>query len=181
MEYTLRNLIQAWSMNRIPGQGGGIPNILALDNNQVSRVPLSDIPSTWQMVTLHEQNGSRLCRNMVMILYKATHNFRERDHAARLPNMEVNNALLFKLRIVFNIIYISPMFFSAFRVMGEFFSGNCQCIYIFSYIFVRIFHQLVMEFNFSNCVHILMAQCMLRDSLVSRLHKRSRVILMNLL
>ncbi len=121
MEYALRNFIQAWNMHRIPGQGGGIPNILALENNQVSRVCLSDIPSTWQMVTLHEQNGSRLCRNTgyghdPLQGHTQLQSLRERDHAARFPNMEVvfqdllhNNALLFR-NCVQHYIHITNAF-----------------------------------------------------------------------
>ena len=50
----VHNFVLAWNAHRIPGIRGGIPNILASRAPQVSRISASLIPTTVEMVRIHQ-------------------------------------------------------------------------------------------------------------------------------
>ena len=64
MENAIKTFICAWNSHRIPGPRGGVPNELASQHSHVSPLPYNSIPSTTQMIGLHEAGGRRLCRNV---------------------------------------------------------------------------------------------------------------------
>ena len=47
----------AWNSHRIPGPDGGIPDIIFAQNNHVTSLPPNAIPSTQEVVRMHEQDG----------------------------------------------------------------------------------------------------------------------------
>ena len=52
--------VSAWNCHRIPGRNGGIPNMLARANNQVTPISRQNIPSLDQAISAHENNGGCL-------------------------------------------------------------------------------------------------------------------------
>ena len=56
--------VHAWNSHRIPGPQGGIPNVLALHRN-ITVLPSTSVPSTPQIIAVHESNGRRLSRTFV--------------------------------------------------------------------------------------------------------------------
>ena len=94
METVLKNFIEDWNQHHIPGPGGGIPNTLAIERNNATHLLSSDIPSTSQMVALHEQSGNRLCRDGAyghdpLLCHPQLQSLQERDHATMFPDMGV--------------------------------------------------------------------------------------------
>ena len=64
MKDPVNMFIQAWNNHRIPGCSGGIPNTLASQANQVTPLISSSIPSTVDIIQIHEQDsGNQLCRD----------------------------------------------------------------------------------------------------------------------
>ena len=86
--------ISAWNCHRIPGPKGGIPNTLALQNNRVTRLVTSSVPSTLQLIQLHEQGGNRLCRDATYGFdplngHPQLQELRERDLFILFPDLTV--------------------------------------------------------------------------------------------
>jgi hypothetical protein len=57
----IQQFVLAWNCHRIPGPNGGVPSVLA-NNSATSSVPPTSIPSTAQMISIHERDGSHLSR-----------------------------------------------------------------------------------------------------------------------
>ena len=62
MQNPISNFIQSWNNHRIPGRRGGIPCNLASQDNRVTSLSVISVPSTADIVQLHEQNGNQLRR-----------------------------------------------------------------------------------------------------------------------
>lgn len=60
IEVAFQTFVQAWNSHRIPGPQGGIPNTQALHSNIT--MTSNSVPSTSQIITLHESGGRRLSR-----------------------------------------------------------------------------------------------------------------------
>ena len=67
IEVAILTFVHAWNSrnsHRIPGPQGGIPNVLALHRN-ITVLPSTSVPSTPQIIGVHESNGRRLSRTFV--------------------------------------------------------------------------------------------------------------------
>ena len=56
----VQQLIPAWNEHRIAGRRGGIPNVLAHQNNFVSQIPTEAVPQTEEAVAAFQQAGGNL-------------------------------------------------------------------------------------------------------------------------
>ena len=104
-------IIRAWNCHRIPGTVGGVPNTLALENNHVSRLPSTYIPSTHELVQVHEQSGACLSRDVFYGYDPLTNSphlqeLRQRDFFTAFPDLNIvfhnilhGDAQLFKYSI----------------------------------------------------------------------------------
>ena len=63
MKYAVRVFIQAWNCHRIPGPKGGISNALANQNSCMNPLPAHLVPSTQDMIRIHEEHQSHLQRD----------------------------------------------------------------------------------------------------------------------
>ena len=92
MDSGIKYFIEAWNSHRIPGLHGGVPNILSLHSNATALSP-HFVPSTEQIIALHESDGHRLTRSAVYG-YDPLHDhpelqaLRERDFLAYYPEMK---------------------------------------------------------------------------------------------
>lgn len=96
MEDPIKCFIQSWNNHRIPGAEGGVPNILAINNNYVTHLSPSVIPSTAHIVDLHEENmsESQLCRDATyghdpLSGHTELQELRERDILTLFPDFSV--------------------------------------------------------------------------------------------
>jgi len=64
LENATQDFIRAWNCHRIPGSEVGVPNTLALENNHVSHVSSTHIPSTHGLIQLHKQSSACLSRDV---------------------------------------------------------------------------------------------------------------------
>ena len=62
MRGAIKQFVQAWNCHRIPGPNGGVPSVLANNCATTTLAPTS-IPSTGEMLQVHECNGARLTRD----------------------------------------------------------------------------------------------------------------------
>ena len=121
MHDAIHTFISAWNCHRIPGPEGGIPNTLALQNNRVTRLVTSSVPSTLQLIQLHEQGGNRLCRDATYGFdplngHPQLQELRERDLFILFPDLTVlfqdvlhNDAQLFK-SCIYHFIFLTNNF-----------------------------------------------------------------------
>ena len=91
IEVAIQTFVQAWNSHRIPGPRGGIPNTLALDSN-ITIMASNSVPSTSQIITLHESGGRRLSRTAAygsdpLCNHPELQAIRERDFFDQFPNM----------------------------------------------------------------------------------------------
>ena len=59
----LIQFIQAWNLHRIDGPNGGVPNRLAEEHHNTTRVPDSAIPSVDDAVMMYEASGGHLSQD----------------------------------------------------------------------------------------------------------------------
>ena len=57
VQSAIKNFIAAWNNHCLPGNRGGIPNVLARRANQTVRLDPANIPDTPFAIRLHEQSG----------------------------------------------------------------------------------------------------------------------------
>ena len=86
--------MNAWNSHCIPGPRGGVPNNLASNTFQVTRVPSSAVPTTEELVDLHRRQGRSLTMQHVfgrdpLNNHPELQQLRERDFFQRYPNMEM--------------------------------------------------------------------------------------------
>lgn len=91
MDNAIQTFIQSWNHHRIPGPEGGIPNVLASQNNQVTQLHSTLIPSTADIMQIHEQSGNILQRDASygqdpLNGYPHLQELRERDFVAAFPD-----------------------------------------------------------------------------------------------
>ena len=60
MNTAIQAFVQAWNYHR---PEGGVPNTLSAQNNHVAPLPSYVLPSTQEMVQIHERDGLRLQRD----------------------------------------------------------------------------------------------------------------------
>ena len=107
--------IRAWNSHRIPGQNGGIPNVLAEVTSQISALNPSLVPFVSEAVCIHENSHCQLTRESTYGTdsiqdFPGLQNLRERDFTAAFPSMEAifsdilhNNGVLLRDAILFFI------------------------------------------------------------------------------
>ena len=90
MTNAIRSFIQAWNCHRIPGPEGGVPNILAAQNNHTTRLTHFMVPSLPHMVQHHEEDGSHLCRDATFGTDPLSRNYelRESEFISVYPDMD---------------------------------------------------------------------------------------------
>lgn len=94
MQDAIKTFIQSWNNHRIPGRGGGIPNVMALHNNRVTVLNPTSIPSTAEVLHLHEHDGLQLSRDYCYCQdplngHTRLQELRERDFFALFPDFRV--------------------------------------------------------------------------------------------
>ena len=120
IEVALRTFIQAWNSHRIPGPEGGVPNTLALHTGITTLQPHC-IPSTSQMIAVHESGGRRLSHTPAygydpLCNHPQLQIICERDFSELFPNMAVvfesvlhNNGSLMR-ECIHHFIHITKSF-----------------------------------------------------------------------
>ena len=94
MKGAIEQFIEAWNFHRIPGPNGGVPRVLAHENCATSLLSPNDIPTTTQMIHLHEVNGSHLTRDAefgsdLLGDNHALKALRQRDFCSLFPNSNI--------------------------------------------------------------------------------------------
>ena len=109
----LIKFIQAWNSHRIDGPNGGVPNRLAEEHRNNTRVPDSAIPSVDDAVTMYEGCGGRLARDSLfghdpLAQHPQEQSYRIRDFCIRYNsydalyhNVASGNGEEFKRAIIF--------------------------------------------------------------------------------
>jgi len=90
MRAAIVQFIQAWNCHRIPGPNGGVPNTLACNSATTTLAP-NTIPSTAEMIQIHERDGARLTRDSqfgrdLLCDYPSLQALRDRDFHILYPN-----------------------------------------------------------------------------------------------
>lgn len=85
--------VAAWNAHRIPGIRGGVPNVLFGRAPQTTCLPTTAIPTTAEVIQLHQNQGGTLTEEHVygrdpLEHHKQLQQLRERDFFDRYPNME---------------------------------------------------------------------------------------------
>ena len=93
VQSAIKNFIAAWNNHCLPGNRGGIPNVLARRANRTVRLDPANIPDTPSAIRLHEQSGRQLTRESFfgmdpLVYHPQLSVLRERDFTARHPSME---------------------------------------------------------------------------------------------
>lgn len=112
MQDAINTFIQSWNNHRIPGRRGGIPCNLASQANRICPLSLIAIPSTIDIVQLHEQDGNQLRRDATygsdpLNGYTQLQELRKRDLSMQFPDFRLifqdilhNNGYLFRICII---------------------------------------------------------------------------------
>ena len=85
--------VRAWNAHTIPGNRGGIPNVLARTSSQVAHIRPMHIPTVDEAVQNHESSGGQLTREATygtdpIAGYEGLQALRERDFALVFPSMD---------------------------------------------------------------------------------------------
>lgn len=89
----ISKFVAAWNAHRIPGIRGGVPNVLFGRAPQTTCLPTTAIPTTAEVIQLHQNQGGTLTEEHVygrdpLEHHKQLQQLRERDFFDRYPNME---------------------------------------------------------------------------------------------
>jgi hypothetical protein len=93
VDMPVQRFIQAWNCHTIPGNRGGVPNILARTTSRVACVQPSQIPTVYEAVRNHESGGGNLTREAgfgrdPIADYPGLQSLRERDFTLVFPSMD---------------------------------------------------------------------------------------------
>ena len=91
--FALRRFVLAWNHHRIPGNSGGVPNLLASTHRNTTQVSTLNIPSTDNAIHLFTSAGGHLTPESTfgsdpLEGYPHLQYLRERDFRATYPNMD---------------------------------------------------------------------------------------------
>ena len=92
IETATKTFISSWNEHRIPGNRGGIPNVLASRSSQVAHLRV--VPTTAEVIHLHCRQGRRLTDEHgfgrdPLEGHQSLQQLRERDFFQRFPSMEL--------------------------------------------------------------------------------------------
>ena len=101
----IQQFLLAWNCHRIPGPNGGVHSILANNSATTSLLPNS-IPSTAEMIRIHERDGARLTRETAF----------GRDPLRNNPNLQILRERDFSLilALFLKIFFMETVDFSCF-------------------------------------------------------------------
>ena len=138
MQDAIKTFIQSWNNHRIPGREGGIPNVMAFHNNEVTVLNPTFIPSTSEVIRINENDGRQLCRNYSygrdpLCGRTQLQELRERDFFALFPDFRVvfedvlhNDGHLFR-RCILQFIQLTENF-AALHLTAFFMQSVCHAV-----------------------------------------------------